>query len=94
MTQSEKDKLIENYQDEPPIKVDRLARVKALLGLRQAIAVDHVDCDLANQITEILQKTYVVCGDAASITDDQALMMINDLLLRHDAGMSQRRMGE
>jgi hypothetical protein len=90
MNQKKKDKLTENHQGEPPNNVDRLSRVKALLDLRRAIAVDPLGYAFAYHVAQILRKTYVVCGDAASVTDDQALMMINDMLLKLDPEMLQR----
>jgi hypothetical protein len=81
-------KEMSGYQQiKPPIRIDRLARVKGWLEARRAIAVDPLGYGFAYRVAEIVRKTYVICGDAATIPDDKALMMINDMLLKLDVEM-------
>jgi hypothetical protein len=42
------------------------------------------------RVAAIIGKTYVVCGDAADLADDVALMLIRDLLLELDGQVPRR----
>lgn len=83
-----------NHQNEPPIRIDRLARVKSWMEGRRTAAVDPLGHRFAYHVAKIVRKTYAVCGDEATIPDDKALMMINDMLLKLDVEMLKRSQRE
>lgn len=46
---------------------------------------------LPNKVADIVSKTFVAMGDDAKITDDQALMMIRDLLEEIDPNIMTKK---
>ncbi len=79
-----------NPQVEIQIRLDRLGRVKDWLEARRAVAADPLGYRFAYRVAAIIRKTYVVCGDAATIADDTALMMIHEMLLKLDGELLTR----
>lgn len=51
---------------------------------------DHRYSKLCNQIAAILSRTYIELGDGAEFADDEALLMIRDLLLDFDGTIVSR----
>lgn len=72
-----------------PAGADRLSRVKDWMSV-------HLGPDLevrkrfVRRVAVIVGRTYAECGDAATLADDVALMMIRDLLLELDEGLIRR----
>lgn len=85
----------------PTFDALRLRELLQHLLLRRDEAVVF-DCDrveawlakLLSQIAVVVGMTYAECGDSARLTDDEALMLIRELLLEVDADMIERHKGE
>lgn len=91
MAEIEQDDMWSGKQmDKSSPKVDRLARVKDWFEARRAMAADPFGYYFAYRVAIIVRKTYVVSGDAATVSDDIALMMIHDMLLQLDGDMLKR----
>jgi hypothetical protein len=79
-----------NPRVEPQIRLDRLGRIKDWLEARRAVAAGPLGYRFAYRVAAIIRKTYVVCGDAATIADDTALMMIREMLFNLDGELLTR----
>ncbi len=53
-------------------------------------ALNHSYRNLANQIAAIISRTYVELGDGAEFADDEALLLIRDVLLAFDDTIMHR----
>lgn len=49
---------------------------------------------LPDRIAAIIGKTYAEMGDAATLADDEALMMVRDLLIELDNTSIERNKGK
>lgn len=47
-------------------------------------ALNHEHKELLNKVATIISRTYIELGDGAEFADDEALLMIRDLLLAFD----------
>lgn len=67
-----------------------LKRDMELDVLAQQFAFNHEYKDLLNMIATIISRTYIELGDGAKFADDEALLMIRDLLLAYDSTIINR----
>jgi coproporphyrinogen III oxidase-like Fe-S oxidoreductase len=58
--------------------------------LAQQFAFNHEHKELLNKIATIISHTYIEAGDGAEFADDEALLMIRDLLLTFDSTIISR----
>jgi hypothetical protein len=62
----------------------RLKRDMELDIIAQQYAFNHEHKELLNRIATIISHTYIEVGDGAEFADDEALLLIRDLLLTFD----------
>jgi hypothetical protein len=70
--------------------VGNLRRGMSLDIIAQHNAFNHEPKELLNKIATILGRTYIELGDGAEFADDEALLMIRDLLLAFDSTIIHR----
>lgn len=85
-----KDATAARQQSNILISGDRLARTKAWIEARRLIGADPLGKRFAERVATVIARSYAECGDAATISDDTALMMIRDMLLDLDEGIIKR----
>jgi hypothetical protein len=72
-------------------RVDRLARVRSWLRMRQGRKPSRFQkLRFINNVAAVIAVTYVERGDDAAIPDDVALTLIRDLLLKLDPEIIER----
>lgn len=62
----------------------RLKRDMELDVIAQQYALNHEHKELLNRVATIISRTYIELRDGAEFADDEALLMIRDLLLTFD----------
>jgi hypothetical protein len=71
-------------------RADRLGRVKEWIAARRLIDEDPRGKVFAERVAVVISRTYAELGDAATIADDVALMLIRDMLLDLDEEIIKR----
>jgi hypothetical protein len=72
---------------------DDLWRVMSHIRARKVFAFEppeNVLVTFFNRVATVVGKTYAERGDDAQLADDEALMLVRDLLLDLDAGIIER----
>jgi hypothetical protein len=69
---------------------DDLRRGLSLDIIAKQNALNHELNELLNKIATLVSRTYIELGDGAEFADDEALLMIRDLLLAFDSTIIHR----
>ena len=88
-------------QKKPTLQIEILRAVAQQILLRRGVPVNlsskRTDAwldGLLGRIAVVVGMSYAECGDAAKITDDEALMLIRELLLEADEAVIERHKGK
>lgn len=84
----------------PPHQIEVLRGIAQQMMLKRGVQVvlDRERSEawlnkLLGRIAVVIGMSYAECGDAAKITDDEALMLIRELLLEADENVIERHRG-
>jgi len=71
-------------------QLGRLARTIEWINASRTLKGEFGVFGLCDRMAVIISKTYAECGDAATLPDDVAIMMLKDLLLALDENIIER----